>query len=69
MPCVVLQPLLDDALDAVHEVITKAVVTMSTRINAKRFILWYLKIKKGFLNGVVKTVCRPVQRMGPLSIK
>ena len=46
MPWVVLQPLLDDALDAVHEVITKAVVTKSTRINAKRFIWWYLKLKK-----------------------
>ena len=69
MPWVVLQPLLDDALDAVHEVIAKAVVTMSTRINAKRFICVVFRVKKGTLNGVGKTVCRPVQRMGPLSIK
>jgi predicted benzoate:H+ symporter BenE len=54
MPWVVLQPLFDDALDAVHEVITKAVVTMSTRINAKRFICVVFKVKKGTLNGVGK---------------
>ena len=61
MPCVVLQPLLDDALDVVHEVITKAVVTMSTRINAKRFIIVVFKVKKGNLDGNKLTVNWPVQ--------
>lgn len=43
MPCVVLHPLFEEALDEVQEVITNVEVIMSTRINAKRFILWYLK--------------------------
>jgi hypothetical protein len=51
MPCVVLHPLFEDALDAEQEVITNVVVIMSTRINAKRFIIVVFKVKKGSVNG------------------
>jgi hypothetical protein len=51
MPCVVLHPLLEDALDAEQEVITKVVVIISTRINAKRFIIVVFKVKKGTVDG------------------
>ena len=51
MPCVVLQPLLEEALDAEQEVITKVVVIISTRINATRFIIVVFKVKKGNGNG------------------
>jgi hypothetical protein len=61
MPCVVLHPLLEEALDAEQEVITKVVVIISTRINAKRFIIVVFKVKKGNLDGDRLTVNWPVQ--------
>ena len=51
MPCVDLHPFLEEALDAVQEFITKAVVIISTRINAKRFIIVVFKVKKGTVDG------------------
>ena len=51
MPWVVLHPLFEEAFDAEQEVITKVEVIMSTRINAKRFIIVVFKVKKGNLDG------------------
>ena len=61
MPCVVLHPFLEEAFDAEQEVITKVEVIISTRINAKRFIIVVFKVKKGNLDGKKLTVNWPVQ--------